>query len=146
MLLSLKLIFPSSKVESVQYPIFDRHHNYDCTIHIDNNRTNSHADIRWCAVSSTVAGHHTDVVVLIILQRQVDGSVRGDEGGLRFIIMDQRRETDDIMVSQSSCTPINEASSDCGSNSLKKMEDLVSIRGMLIYLPNNAILKCLKNP
>ena len=26
-LLSLKLIFPSSKVESVQYPMFDRHHN-----------------------------------------------------------------------------------------------------------------------
>ena len=69
--------------------------------------TNSHADIHWCAVSSTVAGHHTDIVVLVILQRQVDGSVRCDEDGLRFIVIDQRRQIYDIMVSQSSCVPLN---------------------------------------
>ena len=60
--------------------------------------TNSHADFSWCAISSTVAGHYTDVVVLVILQRQVKSSIIGDEGGLRFIIIDQRRETDDVMV------------------------------------------------
>ena len=69
--------------------------------------TNSHADLRWCAITSTVAGHYTDVVVLVVLQRQVDGSVRGDEGGLRFIVVDQRRETDDVMVSQRSSIPLN---------------------------------------
>ena len=69
--------------------------------------TNSHADFSWCAVSNTVAGHHTDVVVLVVLQRQVDGSVSGDEGGLRIIIVDQRRETDDVMISQSSGIPLN---------------------------------------
>ena len=69
--------------------------------------TNSHADFRWCAASSTVAGHHADVVVLIVLQRQVDGSVICDEGGLRFIVIDQRRETNDVMVSQCSCVPLN---------------------------------------
>ena len=44
--------------------------------------------------------------------------------GLRFIVVYQRRETDDVMVSQSSSIPLNLHQLDFGSNSLKKMEDL----------------------
>ena len=50
--------------------------------------TNSHADLSWRAISSTVTGHHTDVVVLVMLQRQVDGSIGSDEGRLGFVIVD----------------------------------------------------------
>ena len=50
--------------------------------------TNSHADLSRRAISSTVTGHDTDVVVLAMLQRQMDYSVGSGEGRLGFVIVD----------------------------------------------------------
>ena len=35
-----------------------------------------------CTVLSTVVGHHTDVVLLIVEHRELDGSIWGDENRL----------------------------------------------------------------
>ena len=38
-------------------------------------------DLSRCAISSTVIGHNTDVVILVVFQRKLDGSIGSDEDG-----------------------------------------------------------------
>ena len=46
--------------------------------------TNSDADLSWCAVSSTVTSHQTNIVVLVVVQTQLDTCVGGGRDRLRF--------------------------------------------------------------
>ena len=41
--------------------------------------TNKHCDTSWCAIPSTVAGDHTNIVLLAVEHRNLDGGVGGDE-------------------------------------------------------------------
>ena len=72
--------------------------------------TYSHADLCWCAISGTVTSHHTDIVVLVVLQWQLDamdGSVGSHKGGFKFTITNWRRDTDDVMINHSNWIPLN---------------------------------------
>ena len=51
--------------------IVDNNNNYLISYQF----TNPEKDLRWCTIPSTVAGHHTDIVLLIVQYEELNGCV-----------------------------------------------------------------------
>ena len=66
--------------------------------------TYSDIDLNRCTISSTVTGHHTDVVLLVVLEWKLNGGVGSDKDGAT---LNWWRDTDDVMVSHINWIPSN---------------------------------------
>ena len=61
----------------------------------------------WCAIPSTVHSYHTDVVLLVVVQKDFNGCVGGDKSEFLFIWLGNQYESYDVDVNHDdiTCSP-----------------------------------------